>query len=469
MELCFLVSGIPRSFYNHLHLFFIELNKQIKFDVYINFSEDNDNNYSNTKYNLNILNNFSFYKSIITTKDMQYDKTKKEENILNQWNRIQTLFNSINNSYTHYIRIRPDLKILLNHNDFIQLIKELNIKQLNIPNGYDFYNSYHLTNDNNCVNDQIAIGNRETMIQYCNFFNYIKIKDTTISSEKDLYIYLKLNNITVNRIILPYKLILSECKVISIAGDSGSGKSTLVNALESLLFDSSVTLETDRYHKWERTSEMWKKYSHLHPEANYLEKMSEDVFRLKLGETIFSINYDHSTGKFTEKEKIESKPFLLLCGLHTLYQEKIRDIIEIKIFLDIDYKLKKEWKIKRDVEERKHSLESVLKSIEKRKSDFIKYIEPQKLYSNIIIEYNNDNFIIHINNELNYYVNSFLCQISNIKTNIYNNFYSYIIDQTKINDNLFYIFIKNKDIINKLKQYPLNIIQTIVYLCLFND
>ena len=471
MELCFIVSGIPRTYYNNLHVFFTELNKIINFDVYINFSEHtSDNIYSNKEIDLSNLNCFSFYKCIYTTPDINFNKSKKEENILNQWNRIQILFNSINKSYTHYIRIRPDLKLLIDPANFINLITQLDITKLNIPNGYDFYNSYHLTNDNNCINDQIAFGNKELMNIYCNFFDYIKLKNEFISSEKDLYYYLKyVNNTIIHRIILPYKLILSECKVISIAGDSGSGKTTLVNALESLLFDSSITIETDRYHKWERTSDMWNKYTHLHPEANHLEKMSEDVFRLKLGETIFSVDYDHSSGKFTEPKKIESKPFLLLCGLHTLYQEKIRNISEIKIFLDTEFELKKEWKIKRDVKERNYSLESILKSIEKRKLDFVNYIEPQKFYSNIIIEYNNDNFIIHINNELNYYINTFLCQISIIKTNIYTYFYSYIIDETKINDTLFNICIKNKDIIKKLKHYPLNIIQIIVYLCLFND
>jgi len=471
MELCFIVSGIPRTFYNNLHLFFIELNKIITFDVYINFSEyASDNIYTNKEIDLISLNNFSFYKTIIITHDIQFNKAKKEQNILNQWNRIQILYNTIKKSYTHYIRIRPDLKLLIDPIDFIKLITELDNTKLHIPNGYDFYNSYHLTNDNNCINDQIAIGNKELMYIYCNFFDYIKLKNDFISSEKELFSYLIYNNILINRIILPYKLILSECKVISIAGDSGSGKSTLVSALESLLFDSSITIETDRYHKWERTSDMWNKYTHLHPEANYLEKMSEDVFRLKLGETIFSVDYDHNSGKFTEPQKIESKPFLLLCGLHTLYQEKIRNIAEIKIFLDVDFELKKEWKIKRDIKERNHSLESVLKNLEKRKLDFINYIEPQKIHSNIIIEYNNkNNFIIHINNELNYYINPFLCQISIIKTNIYNDFYSYIIDETKITDSLFNIFIKNQDIINKLKHYPLNIIQASVYLCLFND
>ena len=455
----------------NLHLFFIELYKLIKFDVYINFSEDYDNNYSNTQFDINLLNKYSFYKKCIISSNIIFNKTKKEENILNQWNRIQLLFNSIEKTYNHYVRIRPDLKLLTNPDEFIKIITDLNNNQIHIPNGYDFYNSFQLAKESEqiCINDQLAIGNKEIMKTYCNFFNYIINKENIVSSEKELYNYLLFNNIEINRIILPYKLVLSECKVISIAGDSGSGKSTLVNALESLLFDSSITLETDRYHKWDRYSDMWKNYTQLNPEANFLEKMSEDVFRLKLGETIFSVNYNHSTGKFTEKEKIESKPFLLLCGLHTLYQEKIRNIAEIKIYLDTEFELKKEWKLKRDTQERKHSIETVLKNIEKRKNDFSNYIEPQKLYSNIIIEYNKNNFKIHINNDLNYFVNLFLCQISNTIESKYDNFHCYYIIEEKVNNNLIKLFIKNIDIIDKLKQYPLNIIQTIVYLCLFND
>jgi uridine kinase len=471
MEVCFIVSGIPRTYYTNLHLFCIDLNKILNFDVYINFAEDYDDIlYTNTEYNLDILKKFSFYKKITSSRDINFNKINKEQNILNQWKRINILFNMIEKSYTHYIRIRPDLKILLNPNDFLNLIKKIDVKHINIPNGYDFYNSLHIAKkkEQYCINDQFAIGDKYIMNIYCNFFNYIKnIKN--INSEKELYNYLIRNNIIIERIILPYKLILSECKVICITGDSGAGKSTLVNALESLLFDSSVTLETDRYHKWERNSEMWKKYTQLNPEANYLEKMSEDVFRLKLGETIFSIDYDHTNGKFTEPKKIESKPFLLLCGLHTLYKEKIRDICDIKIFLDTEFELKKKWKIKRDVQERNHLVETVLKNIEIRKNDFSNFIEPQKVYSNIIIEHNKDNFKIHISNELNYFVNIFLCQISNTIESKYNNFHSYYIEEDKINNDTFKLFIKNENILSKLKHYPLNIIQITVYLCLFND
>ena len=474
MKLCFLVSGIPRTFYNNLHTYFIELHKYINFDVYINFSEESvDTIYTNKEVNLNILYNFSFYKYIKTSSDINFKKTKKENNILNQWNRLYELFNLVKYDYTHYVRIRPDIKILMNPADFIFLLTECNTNSVYIPNGYDMYDSVHITNDisNNCINDQIAICNKENMKLYCDFYDIISSINTNFYSEIELYKYLNAN-IEIKRIILPYKLILSECKVISITGDSGSGKSTLTSALESILFDSYLTIETDRYHKWERSSSKWNNYTHLNPEANFLEKMSEDVYRLKLGETIFSVDYDHTTGKFTEEKKIESKPYILLCGLHTLYEKNMRNISEIKIFLDTDYELKKKWKIQRDVHERNHPIDKVLESMEKRKSEYEKYINPQKFYSDIIIEYTYDdnlNLNIHVSNELNYYVNSFLCQISIYKNNVYKNFHTYKIDRNKITDNIFPIFIKNKEIYSKLKEFPFNIIQTIIYLSFFND
>jgi uridine kinase len=260
--------------------------------------------------------------------------------------------------------------------------------------------------------------------------------------------------------------------VVSIAGDSGSGKSTLIKSLEHLfLFDNYIVLETDRYHKWERGSEHWNSYTHLNPDANHLEKMSEDIFRLKLGENIFAVDYNHSTGKFTEKQKIEAKPYILLCGLHTLYKDNIRNLSEIKIFLDTEKELKTEWKIQRDVIERNKSKEEVIQNIKHRENDYYKYIEPQKYHSDIIIEYVNKDKLelnIYINDTLNYYTNTFLSQISKIHYKE-NNFNKYIINKDKININIIKLFINNSTILNKLSEYPFNIIQTIVYLCLFKE
>ena len=471
MNVCFLVSGIARSFFTNLHLYFIELSTLgLVFDVYINFAEEqSDKLYFNKSFDIELLKQYSFYKSIEISNSLEFNlENIQQKNILNQWFRLKELYNSITNEYTSYIRLRPDIKLLINPSDLITLIHNCNEDKIYIPNGYDFYNGYQLSSNSNhiCINDQIAISNKRCMNLYARFFNAIM--------NNELYKYLIENSIIIERIVLPYTIVLSECKVISISGDSGSGKSTLTKALESLfLFDSYLTIETDRYHKWERNSSQWKNYTHLNPEANCLEKMSEDVFRLKLGESVFSVDYDHTTGKFTEEKKLEAKPYILLCGLHTLYEKNIRDISELKIFLDTDSELKDTWKIQRDMIERKHSKEKIIESINKRKNDYLKYIYPQKLYSDIIIEYKDIDMIeivLHINNKLNYYINPLLCQISSTNnTSTYKKFHTYIIDKSKVNISILKLFIKNESIIHKLKDYPLNIIQSIVYLSLIHE
>ena len=146
MKICFLISGIARTYLNYLHKFFLSLKEtNLDFHVYINFSNDIDTNYYNSNNNLNILDSFSFYKSIIYSKNKHNDKSKKENNILNQWYRLYSLFYTIDNSYDLYIRIRPDIELLIDINNFINLLISLNKNAISIPNGYDFYNGINLS------------------------------------------------------------------------------------------------------------------------------------------------------------------------------------------------------------------------------------------------------------------------------------------------------------------------------------
>jgi uridine kinase len=114
--------------------------------------------------------------------------------------------------------------------------------------------------------------------------------------------------------------------------------------------------------------------------------MSSDIFDLKIGKNIYHVDYDHSTGKFTDIESIESSDNVIVCGLHNLYKKN--DILfDLKIFMDTDEKLKRNWKIKRDVLERGQPIENVIKNIDDRKEDFVKYILPQRENSDIIINF----------------------------------------------------------------------------------
>ena len=77
---------------------------------------------------------------------------------------------------------------------------------------------------------------------------------------------------------------------------------------------------------------------------------------------------------------------LVVEGLHPFYDERVRDLLDFKLYLDISDDVKFAWKLQRDSAERGHSVESIKQSIESRKPDFDAYIDPQKKHADIILQ-----------------------------------------------------------------------------------
>ncbi len=175
---------------------------------------------------------------------------------------------------------------------------------------------------------------------------------------------------------------------IGIAGDSGAGKSRLLLMLDELLSkDRILNIEGDGDHKWERGNENWKDMTHLNPKANYLYRQAEDIRVLRDGNAVKRADYDHSTGTFTSKKRISPKPYIVLCGLHSLYLPQMRQVLDMKIYLDTDEELRCHWKVSRDEGDRGHGRASIMKQIEERRKDAEKYIYPQKRYADLVIRY----------------------------------------------------------------------------------
>ncbi|MDD6656337.1 MAG: uridine kinase [Lachnospiraceae bacterium] len=175
---------------------------------------------------------------------------------------------------------------------------------------------------------------------------------------------------------------------IGIAGDSGAGKSRLLQMLDELLSEERIlNIEGDGDHKWERGNENWKDMTHLNPKANYLYRQAEDIRILRDGNAVKRADYDHATGTFTSKKKVAPKPYIVLCGLHSLYLPQMRRVLDMKIFLDTDENLRCYWKISRDQGDRGHDKASVMQQIEARRKDAEKYIYPQKQYADLVIRY----------------------------------------------------------------------------------
>ena len=391
-----LITGILRSFHKHLLPFLNQLPDNYHIYISTNKNDESDR-FLNKTIQLDTLRTNPKIKTILVESDVSdypiNDISQRQKNTLYQWSRIYNLFNTIPKTYDVYIRIRPDIKIECTLNDFMQACDHaLHSNKLLIPRGFDIFDPTFISNTLHpkCINDQFAIGKYESMSHYCNFIRgAIPLINATkpIISECILYDYLQGHQI--ERIDLPYRLILSEVFSLAICGDSGAGKSHISQLINEILpFDSTLLLETDRYHKWERGAEEYKTWTHLHPEANNLEKMSSDAYSLSIGEDIYTVDYDHVTGKFTDTQKIKSNPFVIFCGLHTLYKDSMRDICDLRIYIDTDPDLKHYWKIKRDTTVRgATNSQAVLNTIERRQNDYNTFVAPQKEVADIIIRF----------------------------------------------------------------------------------
>jgi phosphoribulokinase len=175
--------------------------------------------------------------------------------------------------------------------------------------------------------------------------------------------------------------------LIGVAGDSGCGKSTFLRRLSDLFgSDLITTICLDDYHSLDRYQRKEKGVTALDPRANNFDLMYEQVKALKSGESIMKPIYNHETGLIDPPELVEPNRIVVIEGLHPMYDERVRSLLDFSVYLDIHSDIKVAWKIQRDMAERGHTYDDVLRAIEARRPDFEAYIDVQKQHANVVIE-----------------------------------------------------------------------------------
>ena len=182
--------------------------------------------------------------------------------------------------------------------------------------------------------------------------------------------------------------------VFGIAGDSGSGKTTISRGIKRILGEEMVaTFSMDDYHSLDRTQRKERNITPLHPAANHLDLLADHLQALRRGEGIDKPVYDHSIGAVSGTVPFGPAPVIIVEGLHPLYTERLRSLIDFKIFVDPSRSVKRLWKVRRDVGERGYDPTQVMAEILQREPDYKLYVDIQKIYAEIVIKIQDSRFI----------------------------------------------------------------------------
>lgn len=182
---------------------------------------------------------------------------------------------------------------------------------------------------------------------------------------------------------------MSEMLTIGIAGGSGSGKITITQLLVEKFGNDVTVIRHDDYYKAHHNLpyEERAKLNYDCPEAFDTDLMAEHLSLLRQGKPVDCPVYDYMEHDRSDKiRRIEPNKVLIIDGILILAEESLRKLMDIKIFVDTDADIRILRRIKRDVNERRRTLDSVINQyIETVKPMHEAYVEPSKKFADIII------------------------------------------------------------------------------------
>ena len=185
--------------------------------------------------------------------------------------------------------------------------------------------------------------------------------------------------------------------VIGIAGGSGSGKTTLLKNIIATFGPAITVISHDNYYKRhdEMTYEERCKLNYDEPDALETDLMVRQLAQLRKGEEILCPVYDFTVhNRSDETILIKPEKVIIVEGILIFENKELRDLMDIKIFVDTDADIRICRRIKRDVNKRGRSLESVITQYQETvKPMHEKYVEPSKKYADIVVPEGGKNLV----------------------------------------------------------------------------
>ncbi len=181
-----------------------------------------------------------------------------------------------------------------------------------------------------------------------------------------------------------------QCLVVGVAGGTGSGKTTVASELAAALPDGRAHIvEYDSYYRDQTgvDDQTREAINYDHPDALETELLVEHIGLLRTGKPAEIPVYDFvHHNRSQETRRLEPRPVLIVEGIMALAVPAVRELFDIKIFVDTDADLRVFRRIRRDIEQRGRSFQSVRQQY----YDFVRpmhmeFVEPSKRWADLIV------------------------------------------------------------------------------------
>ncbi len=182
----------------------------------------------------------------------------------------------------------------------------------------------------------------------------------------------------------------NQCVIIGIAGASGSGKSLLASTIVNEMGSSQVAvISEDAYYKdlGDMPLEQREQRNYDHPESMDHALLAEHLKSLKAGQGVELPVYDYSIhARTAQTRKVGQHTIIVLEGILLFTDEALRELMDIRIFVDTPMDICLIRRLTRDLVERNRTIESILTQYQNTvRPMFLQFIEPSKRYADIIV------------------------------------------------------------------------------------
>ncbi|OGQ18740.1 MAG: uridine kinase [Deltaproteobacteria bacterium RBG_16_71_12] len=186
--------------------------------------------------------------------------------------------------------------------------------------------------------------------------------------------------------------------VIGIAGGTGSGKTTIARAVAAALAPEHVaTLEHDWYYR-DRSDLSLEEKGQLnfdHPDSLETSLLVEHLRVLKSGRAVEVPGYDFKThARTVETRRIEPKPVLIVEGILVFVEPALRELMNVKIFVDTDADIRLMRRVRRDIEQRGRTFQQIREQYYKTvRPMHLAFVEPSKRWADVLIPEGGNNSV----------------------------------------------------------------------------